>query len=256
MASPAAQLVSTLIRREEIAVETKYAKQLKAAKGNAEETARLQEQMEEEKKNVKKKYADVEFAMSAAQIVANTSAAIMKLWMQLGIAAIPFQTLVGAIGVAQLAMANTQRQNVKNLWTGGYTGSGAWDEPKGIVHSDEFVGNRFAVGNPAVNKVFRMIDAAQKSNTIASINEIDIIPVLSCNRVVDHLPTISWHSLASTYISFFEVFFLLAVLLSVLHIQIVHAAVYRTYVTADCCTTSARYKYNTILTNVTRYTQQ
>lgn len=50
IASQASQLVSTLSQREELAVENKYAAQLKAAKGNATKTAALEEQMEEEKK--------------------------------------------------------------------------------------------------------------------------------------------------------------------------------------------------------------
>ena len=145
---------------------------------------------------------------------------------------------------------------MKNLWTGGYTGSGAWDEPKGIVHSDEFVGNRFAVGNPAVNKVFRMIDAAQKSNTIASINESDIIRVLSGNRVVERLPSSTGQTIASNDIAMVEVLSLVAGSLSDLKKQMEQGTVARTYVTGDGGTKSARDKYDKMLKNVTRYTKQ
>lgn len=258
IASQASQLVSILSQREELAIENKYAAQLKAAKGNAAKTAALEEQMEEEKKAVKKKYADIDFAITAAQIIASTSAAIMQLWVKPGFpAAIPLTALVGATGIAQLLLANEQRQQVKNLWTGGYTPSGPWDEPKGIVHSEEFVGNRFAVRNKAVNKVFKMIDVAQKNNTIAKINETDII------RALGGLPVTSpvmepVHPDAPSdpdpYIT--EALFLLSTTIKDLKKQMQEGTLARTYVTGDGGTKSARDKYDKMLKNVTRYSKK
>lgn len=258
IASQASQLVSTLSQREELAVENKYAAQLKAAKGNAAKTAALEEQMEEEKKAVKKKYADIDFAITAAQIIASTSAAIMQLWVKPGFpAAIPLTALVGATGIAQLLLANEQRQQVKNLWTGGYTPSGPWDEPKGIVHSEEFVGNRFAVRNKAVNKVFKMIDVAQKNNTIATINETDIIralgglPVMNpgTDPVYQNTPTEP-----DPYIT--EALFLLSSTIKDLKKQMQEGTLARTYVTGDGGTKSARDKFDKMLKNVTRYSKK
>lgn len=258
IASQASQLVSKLSQSEELAIENKYAAQLKAAKGNAKKTAALEEQMEEEKKAVKKKYADIDFAITAAQIIATTSAAIMQLWVKPGFpAAIPLSVLVGATGVAQLALANKQRQQIKNLWTGGYTDQGPWDEPKGIVHSEEFVGNRFAVRNKAVNKVFKMIDVAQKNNTIATINETDIIralgglPVMNpgTNPVYQNTPTEP-----DPYIT--EALFLLSSTIKDLKKQMQEGTLARTYVTGDGGTKTARDKFDKLLKNVTRYTKK
>lgn len=258
IASQASQLVSKLSQSEELAIENKYAAQLKAAKGNAKKTAALEEQMEEEKKAVKKKYADIDFAITAAQIIATTSAAIMQLWVKPGFpAAIPLSVLVGATGVAQLALANKQRQQIKNLWTGGYTDQGPWDEPKGIVHSEEFVGNRFAVRNKAVNKVFKMIDVAQKNNTIATINETDIIralgglPVMNSgtNPVYQNTPTEP-----DPYIT--EALFLLSSTIKDLKKQMQEGTLARTYVTGDGGTKTARDKFDKLLKNVTRYTKK
>ncbi len=39
---------------------------------------------------------------------------------------------------------------------------GEWDKPQGIVHSNEFVANRFAVANPEILPVLKLIDTAQK----------------------------------------------------------------------------------------------
>lgn len=258
IASQASQLVSKLSQSEELAIENKYAAQLKAAKGNAKKTAALEEQMEEEKKAVKKKYADIDFAITAAQIIATTSAAIMQLWVKPGFpAAIPLSVLVGATGVAQLALANKQRQQIKNLWTGGYTDQGPWDEPKGIVHSEEFVGNRFAVRNKAVNKVFKMIDVAQKNNTIATINETDIIRALGGLPVTNTAPDIVYqNSTAGTDPHIIETLMLLSTTVNDLKKQLQEGTLARTYVTGDGGTKTARDKYDKLLKNVTRYTKK
>lgn len=258
IASQASQLVSKLSQSEELAIENKYAAQLKAAKGNAKKTAALEEQMEEEKKAVKKKYADIDFAITAAQIIATTSAAIMQLWVKPGFpAAIPLSVLVGATGVAQLALANKQRQQIKNLWTGGYTDQGPWDEPKGIVHSEEFVGNRFAVRNKAVNKVFKMIDIAQKNNTIATINETDIMRALGGLPVNNTAPDIVYqNSPAGTDPHVIETLMLLSTTVNDLKKQLQEGTLARTYVTGDGGTKTARDKYDKLLKNVTRYTKK
>ncbi|WP_289006162.1 phage tail tape measure protein [uncultured Parabacteroides sp.] len=258
IASQASQLVSKLSQSEELAIENKYAAQLKAAKGNAKKTAALEEQMEEEKKAVKKKYADIDFAITAAQIIATTSAAIMQLWVKPGFpAAIPLSVLVGATGVAQLALANKQRQQIKNLWTGGYTPSGPWDEPKGIVHSEEFVGNRFAVRNKAVNKVFKMIDVAQRNNTIATINETDILRVLGGLPVTNTAPDIVYQDVPNgTDPHIIETLMLLSSTVRDLKKQLQEGTVARTYVTGDGGTKTARDKYDKLIKNVTRYTKK
>lgn len=66
---------------------------------------------------------------------------------------------------------------VGNFYTGGYTGGGDWDEPKGIVHSDEFVANRFAVANPAVRPVLDLIDHAQRTGSIDNLSSDDLAAV-------------------------------------------------------------------------------
>ena len=61
---------------------------------------------------------------------------------------------------------------------GGYTPAGAWNEPQGIVHSNEFVSNRFAVSNPNLRPVFDLIDYAQRSNTVSNLTGDDVAAVL------------------------------------------------------------------------------
>lgn len=93
----------------------------------------------------------------------------------------PFNWIGAAKAAAQVAAIKAAFALVKglvgNFYTGGYTPSGDWDEPKGIVHSNEFVANRYAVANPAVRPVLDLIDSAQRSGTIANLTSGDIAAV-------------------------------------------------------------------------------
>lgn len=79
--------------------------------------------------------------------------------------------------VAITAAFETAKAAIGNFYTGGYTPSGDWDKPQGIVHSNEFVANRYAVANPAVRPVLDLIDQAQRSGTIANLTGNDIAAV-------------------------------------------------------------------------------
>ena len=87
-----------------------------------------------------------------------------------------------ATAAAKIALITAAFETAKvvlgNFYTGGYTGGGQWDEPKGIVHSNEFVANRFAVANPSVRPVLDLINQAQRNNTISTLSATDISRVL------------------------------------------------------------------------------
>lgn len=74
---------------------------------------------------------------------------------------------------------NSSSDAINGFESGGYTGYGKHDEPKGIVHAGEFVANRYAVSNPSVRPVLDLIDRAQKNNTIGSLTAKDVSAVLS-----------------------------------------------------------------------------
>ena len=94
----------------------------------------------------------------------------------------PFSFIGAAKAALQIAAIKAGFAVVKgligNFYTGGYTGGGAWDEPKGVVHSNEFVANRFAVANPSVRPVLDLINQAQRNNTISTLSAADISRVL------------------------------------------------------------------------------
>lgn len=66
---------------------------------------------------------------------------------------------------------------------GGYTPDGPWDKPQGVVHSGEFVSNRFAVRNKHLRPVFDLIDQAQRAESVANLTGDDIAAVVSSRPV-------------------------------------------------------------------------
>lgn len=96
---------------------------------------------------------------------------------------------VGTLGVAGLAKAAVEtalitaafemaKAAVGSFDTGGFTPSGAWDKPQGIVHSNEFVANRFATANPAVRPVLNLINEAQRTGSVSRLSADDIAAVV------------------------------------------------------------------------------
>ncbi len=70
---------------------------------------------------------------------------------------------------------------ISNFYTGGYTGQGRWDEPRGVVHAGEFVANRHAVASPVIRPVLDLINQAQQSGNIANLTAADIAAVATAH---------------------------------------------------------------------------
>jgi phage tail tape measure protein, TP901 family len=115
--------------------------------------------------------------ITAVEITAKNAAATAPLSF-IGIAKAAAQ--IAAIKVAFAAVKGM----IGNFYTGGFTGSGEWDRPQGIVHSNEFVANRFAVANPAIRPVLNLIDHAQRTNTVGSLTASDVSAVVAPSAVL------------------------------------------------------------------------
>lgn len=100
---------------------------------------------------------------------------------------------VATLGPAGLAKAAIETALVKAAFemakaavgsfdVGGFTPTGPWDKPQGIVHSNEFVANRFATGNPNVLPVLNLIDEAQRSGSVSRLSPDDIAAVIPQQR--------------------------------------------------------------------------
>lgn len=108
-----------------------------------------------------------------AYIAESTMADIAKKGLLFGLASAAAKTALIT------AAFETAKAAINGFESGGYTGYGKHDEPKGIVHAGEFVANRYAVSNPSVRPVLDLIDRAQKNNTIGSLTAKDVSAVLS-----------------------------------------------------------------------------
>lgn len=97
-----------------------------------------------------------------------------------------------ATGLAKIAAIEVAFAAVKgainSFDSGGFTPSGRWDKPQGIVHSNEFVANRFAVANPHIRPVLDLIDHAQRTNSIGNLTGDDIAAVAGTSGFPSPVP--------------------------------------------------------------------
>lgn len=170
-------------------INKKYDAEIKAAGKNSNEVKRLEEKKEKEIAKVKSKYADRDFKIQVAMGLAQTALAAInayasgsKVFFALG----PIAAAAAvAAGMLQIATIKKQQEAAKQgYYGGGFTPSGRWDEEQGTVHSGEFVANRFAVQNKEIFPVLRLIDNAQKNNTVGSLKAADVTKVLNQNSAV------------------------------------------------------------------------
>lgn len=118
--------IQSLQQAEMDQIDAKYDAEIEAAKGDADEVERLENEKAQKKLDIQKKYADVNFAIKASQIIADTAVSIMKAYADLGpIAGSIAAALMGVTGIAQLASAKAERDKVKNMTLSGSTSSGA-----------------------------------------------------------------------------------------------------------------------------------
>lgn len=108
-------------------------------------------------------------------ILAARAASIAKNVSTLGAAGLAKAAVETALITAAFEMAKAA---VGSFDTGGFTPAGPWDKPQGIVHSNEFVANRFATSNPNVLPVLNLINEAQRSGSVSRLSSEDIAAVV------------------------------------------------------------------------------
>lgn len=181
----------TAIQDAEIAKsDAKYDVLIQQAKNNGEDTAALEQEKENKKLEIQKKYADVNFAIKVSQIIADTAVAVMKAWADLGPIGGPIAAaIISATGIAQLVSAKAERDKIKNMQPGnvsaaastsaktptatrtltgfsegGYTGPGDRYEVAGVVHRGEYVVPKPIMENPRVIDAVGVIEAVRRNN--------------------------------------------------------------------------------------------
>ena len=163
---------------QEARVSARYDAEIKAAEGNSEAQKEIEGKKQKELAKIKSEYADRAATMQIAQAVAQTAMAAISAYASA--AAVPIVGTVlapiaagaaVAAGAVQIATIRKQAEAQRvGYYSGGFTGGDNYRKEAGVVHEGEFVANHQAVRNPSVLRVLRVIDHAQRNNTVARLN--------------------------------------------------------------------------------------
>lgn len=166
---------------EEKKINKRYDAEIKAAGNNSKKQKKLEEQRQAELAKVRAKYAKKQAAAQIAMAVAQTALNALKAYAAMAdipvvgpaLGAVAAALAVAAGGI-QIATIKKQAEAQSEYYAGGFTGGNRYKQTAGVVHEGEFVANHQAVQNPAILPVLRLIDAAQRNNTVASLTADDV----------------------------------------------------------------------------------
>lgn len=173
------QIFSAKQQEEENAINKRYDAEIKKAGENSTKGKKLEEQKQKELAKVKNKYNKKAMAIEISQAVASTAMAAInayasgsKISVFLGPIAAAMALAAGGIQIA--AIKKQHEAQAEGYYSGGFTGGSSYRREAGVVHEGEFVANHRAVNNPNILPVLRLIDHAQRNNTIASLTAADV----------------------------------------------------------------------------------
>lgn len=163
-------------------VEKKYDTEIKAAGSSTEKGKRLQEEKEKSVAKIKSKYNKKAMKIEIAQAIASTAMSAINAYSSaaevplVGYILAPIAaTAAVAAGMMQVATITKQHQaQEEGYYKGGFSGPGDYRKEAGPVHYGEFIANHHAVNNPALSPFFRLLDTAQKNNTVGTLTAEDV----------------------------------------------------------------------------------
>lgn len=164
-------------------VEKNYKAQIDAAGNNDKKRKQLEEQKEKEIAKIKTKYDKRAMVIEMAQAVASTAMAAINAYASaaqvpmIGYLLAPIAASMAlAAGAMQIATIKKQHQvQQMGYYEGGFTSRDTNNRREaGVVHANEFVANHQAVANPQLLPVLRLIDQAQRNNTVGSLTREDV----------------------------------------------------------------------------------
>lgn len=164
-------------------VEKNYKAQIDAAGNNDKKKKKLEEQKEKEIAKIKTKYNKQAMVIEMAQAVASTAMAAINAYASaaqvpmIGYLLAPIAASMAlAAGALQIATIKKSHQAQQmGYYEGGFTSRDPNNRREaGVVHSNEFVANHQAVANPQLLPVLRLIDQAQRNNTVGSLTSEDV----------------------------------------------------------------------------------
>ena len=162
--------------------EKKYEKLIDKAGNNQAKQKKLQEKQEKEIAKIKTKYNRKQVKIQIAQAIAQTAVAALNAYASA--AAIPVvghvlapiaAGIATAAGMIQVATIKKQAQAQEaGYYEGGFTGGNRYRREAGVVHEGEFVANHNTVNNPQLLPALRLIDVAQRNNTVGRLTAADV----------------------------------------------------------------------------------
>lgn len=164
-------------------VEKNYKAQIDAAGNNDKKRKQLEEQKEKEIAKIKTKYDKRAMVIEMAQAVASTAIAAINAYASaaqvpmIGYLLAPIAASMAlAAGALQIATIKKSHQAQQmGYYEGGFTSRDPNNRREaGVVHANEFVANHQAVANPQLLPVLRLIDQAQRNNTVGSLTSEDV----------------------------------------------------------------------------------
>lgn len=183
--------------------EKKYEKLIDKAGNNQAKQKKLQEKQEKEIAKIKTKYNRKQVKIQIAQAIAQTAVAALNAYASA--AAIPVvghvlapiaAGIATAAGMIQVATIKKQAQAQEaGYYEGGFTGGNRYRREAGVVHEGEFVANHNAVNNPQLLPALRLIDVAQRHNTVGRLTASDVTRAMGVGgATVVSAPTVNVHT--------------------------------------------------------------
>ena len=163
-------------------ISKEYEQRISKAGNNSAKVEKLEKERDKkiaaEKNKANKKAMRMEIAQATVQtaeaaISAYKSAAAIPM---IGHILAPIAAAAAlAYGAMQVATIKKQHQaEAAGYYEGGFTGGNRYRREAGVVHEGEFVANHNAVNNPQLLPALRLIDVAQRNNTVGRLTATDV----------------------------------------------------------------------------------
>jgi len=163
-------------------ISKEYDQRISKAGNNSAKVQKLEKERDKKIAAEKNKANKKAMRMEIAQATVQTAEAAISAYKSA--AAIPYVGYILApvaaaaalaYGALQVATIKKQHQaEAAGYYEGGFTGGNRYRREAGVVHEGEFVANHNAVNNPQLLPALRLIDVAQRNNTVGRLTATDV----------------------------------------------------------------------------------
>ena len=171
-------------------VTASYDKQIEAAGKNSKRAQKLEKKKQKDIAKIKSDYNKKAQTIEIAQAIASTAMAAINAYASASKVSFILGPIAAAMataaGMLQIATIKKQHQaEAAGYYEGGFTPRDRNHRREvGVVHANEFVANHEAVANPNLAPVLRMIDEAQRNNTVGSLSAEDVSRAIGQGRIL------------------------------------------------------------------------